>query len=126
MRYRTGRTTITVLLAFVLAMPSVSLGQTTTQPSTLRTPRNNVKVGSLAANRPGTWTSAAIANHIARQQKALDQFGGATYQGPEQFPPTRRKVFLVSFFASLFTTLNNLIPQLALALQATQTTQPAS
>jgi hypothetical protein len=116
---------IVVLLGAGLALPSLALGQDDGTGGTLRTPRNNVKGGSLAANRPGTWTKAAKATHIARQQAALKDFGGANYQGPEQYPPSRRDVFLLSFFESMFQILNNLVEQLKLALQVAQTTQPA-
>ena len=126
MRYRTGCIMTAVLLAVVLGLPSVGLGQATTQPSGLRTPRNDVKGGSLSANRPGNWIGKATATHIDRQQKAIHQFGGATYKGPEQYPPSRREVFLVSFFQSMFKVLNDMAQQLGLVLQATQTTQPVS
>ena len=113
-----------VLFGAGLALPSAALGQDT--GGTLRTPRNNVKGGSLAASRPGTWTVKAEATHIQRQQAALKDFGGANYQGPEQYPPSRREVFMLSFFDSMFKILNDLVNQLKLALQVTQATPPAS
>ncbi len=108
-----------ILFASVLTVPSVCWAQTT-QPGTLRTPRNNVKGGTLASNRPGTWVGQATANHVERQKKVLQQFGGANYQGPEQYPPSKREVFMVSFFEDLFTILNELVGQLTLAIQASQ------
>ncbi|HSW45436.1 MAG TPA: hypothetical protein VLM89_07690 [Phycisphaerae bacterium] len=114
-------------LAAVLALPSAGFGQTPTTPpdGELRTPRSNVKSGSLSTNRPGTWTSQAKATHIERQQKALHDFGGAEYEGPEQYPPSRREVFMTTFFESMFQILKSLVDQLSLALQLAQTAQPA-
>jgi len=119
---RFGKKTIlasAILFADVLAAPSVCWAQTT-QPGTLRTPRNNVKGGALASNRPGTWVAQGIANHVERQKEMLQQYGGANYQGPEQYPPSKREVFMVSFFEDLFEILNELVGQLTLAIQASQ------
>jgi len=111
---------IVVLLGAGLILPSLAFGQDS--GGTLRTPRYNVTSGALASNRPGTWTQAAEATHIERQQAALKDYGGATYQGPEQYTSSRRTVFLLALVESVFQVLNDLVDQLTLALQATQAT----
>ena len=113
-------------LAGLLALPSPVWSQSTQPSDGLLTPRNNVKGGSLASRRPGLWTQAGKATHIERQQKALKQFGGAEYEGPEQYPDSKGQVFLVSFFESLFDILNDVVEELSLLLQAAQVIEPVS
>ena len=110
---------LAVAMAGILAVPSVGLGQATSQPDTLRTPRNNVKGGSLAANRPGLTVSGSIAKSVTRNQIMLQQFGGATF-GPAT--PTPKQTFVNTFFQSLFQALNDVVQQLTLGLRASQAT----
>jgi hypothetical protein len=104
-------------MATIVAFPSVGPAQTTTtQP--VRTPRNNVQGGSLAANRPGVTVSKAVGATATRNKEILSG-STITYEAETQ---TKKQVFLTTFFESMFKTLNDLVQQLTLALQATTTT----
>lgn len=73
---------IGIVVAVMAALPAAGLAQeTVVQPF----PRNNVRGGSIAARRPGTWIQSGIATHSLRQDASLHAFGGATITqvGPE-------------------------------------------
>jgi hypothetical protein len=109
---------VAVVMAAIVAFPSVSFAQSaTTQPN--RLPRNNVKGGTLATNRPGVTINKSIAAAVSRNKTMIQDWGGATY-GPKV--QNKKQVFLTTFFESMFSTLTSLVEQLTIALQATTTT----
>lgn len=95
MHNRSFVTTLSVLSALIL--PGVCLAQST-QPSELRTPRNNTRAGSVVARAPGTWVEAGIAQYEEFHARSLAG-GGATYTAG---PPEPRNVFLVNFLPAVF------------------------
>lgn len=72
-----------IILAGCFAYPQMGFGQDSSSGTTLKQPRNNVTNGAISARRPGLWIGTARTNHSERQQKAVRQFGGATYTQTE-------------------------------------------
>lgn len=108
---------LAMVMAAIMALPSAGFAQSaTTQPN--RLPRNNVKGGTLATNRPGVTISKSIANTVTRNKTMIQDWGGVTY-GPKV--QTKKQVLLTSFFESMFQTLTDLVEQLTIALQLTTT-----
>jgi len=115
------------LVIGLTAGPGVVFAQTTTAPDTtpppitpptttpppttgiteLKTPRNNVKGGSVAARRPGLWVEAGLSKAVQRQNVMIGLRGGATTFTPA--PPSEKNVFLVSFLSGLFDNVNTLL-----------------
>lgn len=83
-----GKSASIGLFAAVLACAVCPPGASaqTTGETTASYPRNNVRGGSIAARRPGSWIQSGIGTHVERLKASIDAFGGVTISetAPEQ------------------------------------------
>ena len=84
----------------------------------LRTPRNSVRGGTVAARRPGLWVQDARGRHNAIQQEAIHNFGGAEPTPADAVTPSFGETMRIEFLTGLFEVLNQMATQLRLALEA--------
>lgn len=119
MRHRKSRWLTAVLsLSLVLSGVGLAPGQDDDQP--LRTPRNNVRGGQVAARSPSLWTTAARGRHIEFQNRALSNFGGGIPIPEDEVPPSPGEVFRIEFLSGALDVVNQLASQFRLLLQASR------